>query len=365
MTRKHYNIYRSQAEGFDKALEEVLSAIIANTAEPTRITLFASPADNTQFSEQRKQMEEAVSARFAHKPMTAYIAQAPLCSKLAAEVMTIAGEEVESIEYHDDYIVVNGNELISGGIYADQRLGIDQQSEIIFARIKEILNAANIATNDIVRQWNYIEQITHIGERGQHYQLFNDARSAFYDTVQWSNGYPAATGIGAQAGGVTVVFDAIRNSAGHSTPIDNPLQISAHAYSQQVLINNTDAHKTTPKFERARHISGHEQMIHISGTAAIRGEESCQEDITGQTALTMENIDYLTGVDNQRANGVESPEKMEYATMRAYLKYRENLEDVTTWMNDHYPSMQVLYLWADICREELLIEIEGVAKQTN
>ena len=172
MTRKHYNIYRSQAEGFDKALEEVLSAIIANTAEPTRITLFASPADNTQFSEQRKQMEEAVSARFAHKPMTAYIAQAPLCSKLAAEVMTIAGEEVESIEYHDDYIVVNGNELISGGIYAGQRLGIDQQSEIIFARIKEILNAANIATNDIVRQCNYIEQITLIGERGQHYQLF-------------------------------------------------------------------------------------------------------------------------------------------------------------------------------------------------
>ena len=49
--------------------------------------------------------------------------------------------------------------------------------------------------------------------------------------------------------------------------------------------------------------------------------------------------------------------------MRAYLKYCDNLDDVTTWINEHYPNMQTLYLWADICREELLIEIEGIATQ--
>ena len=132
-----------------------------------------------------------------------------------------------------------------------------------------------------------------------------------------------------------------------------------------MLINNTDAHKTTPKFERARHIEGEEQMIYISGTAAIRGEESCQQDIVGQTALTMENIDHLISAENQVASGVKRPAKMEYATMRAYLKYCDNLDDVTTWIDEHYPNMQTLYLWADICREELLIEIEGIATQIN
>jgi hypothetical protein len=227
--------------------------------------------------------------------------------------------------------------------------------------MSEILRAEGVEINDIVRQWNYIERITHMDANGQHYQLFNDARSNFYNKCQWTNGYPAATGIGTQAGGVVVVFDAIKSSEQCSTPIDNPLQISAHAYSQQVLINSIDTHKTTPKFERARHIDGNEPIIHISGTAAIRGEASCEQDIIGQTALTMENIDYLTSVENQSSSGVKHPHEMEYATSRIYIKHRNNLQQVSEWMAEHYPTTPALYLWADICRDELLIEIEGVA----
>ena len=56
---------------------------------------------------------------------------------------------------------------------------------------------------------------------------------------------------------------------------------------------------------------------------------------------------------------------MAYASLRAYLKYRDDLEQVVEWMDGNYPAVDVLYLWADICREELLIEIEGIAKQVN
>ena len=31
------------------------------------------------------------------------------------------------------------------------------------------------------------------------------------------------------------------------------------------------------------------------------------------------------------------------------------------WLDKNYPTVDMLYLWADICREELLIEIEGFA----
>ncbi len=362
MTNKHYKIYRSEAEGFDKALEELLSAISHDFEQPARITLFGSPADNDVYINERSTIESRAAAYFKHKPMLAYIAQAPLCSTLAAEVTAIEDIDTQQVVYHEDYILINNREIISGGIYSDTKRPIEEQAEEIFARVGKILKNEGVEVCDIVRQWNYIERITHIDERGQHYQLFNDARSHFYNSCSWDNGYPAATGIGTQMGGVVVTFDAIKESKSLSTPIDNPLQISAHAYSQQVLINSTDKHKTTPKFERARHINSPRPMIHISGTAAIRGEESCSEGIVGQTALTMENIDHLTSIENQQLSGVAEPAKMEYKALRVYIKHRHNLHDAKQWMENNYAESPALYLWADICRDELLIEIEGVAQ---
>lgn len=360
MTQKFYHIYRSQAESFTGALEELLTSITSHPTKPLRIIFFGDTENNQEYATQLSEIEKSVNEHFNPKPMVAYVAQAPLCSTLAAEVMSVTESDLQRSVFHEDYIRID-DEILSGGLHTTLSQGIDAQAEIIFARMSEILRAEGVEINDIVRQWNYIERITHMDTNGQHYQLFNDARSSFYNKCHWSNGYPAATGIGTQAGGVVVVFDAIKSSEQCSTPIDNPLQISAHAYSQQVLINSIDTHKTTPKFERARHIDGNEPIIHISGTAAIRGEASCEQDIVGQTALTMENIDFLTSVENQEANGVKQPHEMEYAISRIYIKHRNNLQQVSEWMAEHYPTTPALYLWADICRDELLIEIEGVA----
>jgi len=73
------------------------------------------------------------------------------------------------------------------------------------------------------------------------------------------------------------------------------LQVAAHAYSEQVL-EVARQKKTTPKFERAKSMTFQDRkLIYISGTAAIRGEES----LTGvglerQLRITMENIAELT-----------------------------------------------------------------------
>ena len=158
----------------------------------------------------------------------------------------------------------------------------------------------------------------------------------------------------------------MRNSDKCSHAIDNPLQVSAHAYSQQVLINPDKAqHKTTPKFERARHITlaDGKQILHISGTAAIRGEESCDANIEEQTALTMENIAKLAEQNTLMLYGVKSVKKMEYKMLRIYLKHQFNLDVVKRWFDDNYPTVPKTFLLADICREELLIEIEGIAAE--
>lgn len=365
MVNKRYDIYRSSGPIFEAALDELLAQISKSERQTLRIIIFGEPQSDEEFANQRSLAESRCRELFGDRaPMIAYIAQAPLCCQLAAEVTSLADGVQADAEYHHDYILLDGKEVISGGIYSNPNDGIAKQAEAIFERMSEIISAEKLQINDIVRQWNYIEQITLMSAEGQHYQLFNDARSRFYNRCEWPNGYPAATGIGAQRGGVTVLFDAVRDSSLISKAVDNPLQISAHAYSQQVLINNTDAHKTTPKFERARYIGGEQPTVYISGTAAIRGEESCKEDVVRQTALTMENIGHLVGVQNLAKSGVERPSTMHYATMRAYLKHRFDFEASRRWIDENYPTMPTLYLWADICRDELLIEIEGIAAQS-
>jgi hypothetical protein len=132
-----------------------------------------------------------------------------------------------------------------------------------------------------VRQWNYIGSIVDSREGKQNYQEFNDARTIYYSRGQWQNGYPAATGIGAEGEGIIVgciAFKSSNDAARAIYPIDNPLQVAAHVYSKRVLIDNaTDAMKSTPKFERAKVIqTPRGACCFVSGTAAIRGEKSAE-----------------------------------------------------------------------------------------
>ncbi|MBR4994469.1 MAG: PTS cellobiose transporter subunit IIC [Alistipes sp.] len=360
-----YDIHHSTAATFESALDEILAAVTDKTPHPLRVVIFGTPASNEDYLKQRFKFEQACADAFSPCPLLAYVAHAPLGESLVAEV-TYMEDEPAKIERHSDYIIVDDEYILSAGLHSDITLHTGEQADNIFSRMNEIFATEGVTPANIVRQWNYIENITDITPYGQNYQLFNDSRSQFYNSCSWDNGYPAATGIGTQFGGVVVVFDVMRHSAERSRAIDNPLQISAHSYSQQVLISPDEKqHKTTPKFERARHIEhlNGKQMLYISGTAAIRGENSCREDIIEQTVLTMENINTLASAETMAKYGVVSPADLEYTMLRIYLKHDFNLDAVKQWFDENYPSVEKVYLLADICREELLIEIEGIAAE--
>ena len=205
-------------------------------------------------------------------PMVTCVAQKPLESALSAEVLYLHGNG--TVEFNDDYLVIRSgdtSELITKGIQFPGSGDTGEQATRVFARIGEILDGEGFRTGDIVRQWNYIESITGMTGGMQNYQMFNDARSAFYSGTDWTNGYPAATGIGSSAGGVVVSIYAVSGPVKVSRPVDNPIQVPAHRYSGRVLVQGRDAVRTTPKFERARLL---DDTVLISGTAAIKGENS-------------------------------------------------------------------------------------------
>ena len=307
------------------------------------------------------------------------MAQASCGVGLTLEVHEVALEETEHIHYKKSgdtrYITVESPQakrLFVGGVQGDvSGNSFQQQAEEVFTKLGTLMRQEQLPLESIVRQWNYIERITDTETSGrQRYQIFNDARSRFYRQSTWENGYPAATGIGTQAGGVLVGLDAVypagKGSETKIIRVDNPLQVAAHRYSQQVLIGNKDsllAEKTTPKFERAKAISyGDKAMVYISGTAAIRGEESLREaDIARQTIMTCENIEYLISAANLRQSGMPAQEDAALSHLRIYLKHPHDRPAVEQILKERYGPLPIIYMEADICRDELLIEMEGTA----
>lgn len=358
-----HKLLQSFTEDIALAEREILQQVEAiDDCTPIRVVFFTGTSDNGEYASQRERIKQTARELFgAAAPVTALVVQPPLEGTLIAEVTCV--KEYDQITYHDDYILLDGNYLYSGGLYSALEKSIEEQSDEIFAHLAQILEQEELAINDIVRQWNYIEHITHISQHGQNYQQFNDSRSRFYALTTWENGYPAATGIGTSGSGVVIMVDAVRDSAHLSRAINNPLQLSAHAYSQQVLIEGKSQHKTTPKFERARWVGDSASgMIYISGTAAIRGEESLREDIVQQIIMTMENIEYLTSPKNQAENGVPWTAKYEYELLRIFVKRKEDWPKIKHWVEQNCRCKNVIPVLADICRAELLVEIGGIAK---
>lgn len=83
-------------------------------------------------------------------------------------------------------------------------------------------------------------------------------------------------------------------------------------------------------------------MIYISGTAAIRGEESIVTgDVLVQTEITLENIQHLIGLEEGREKLPEHSGKLEL--LRVYLKHEEDAKIVKEDMDKLCPDVPIVY----------------------
>jgi len=102
----------------------------------------------------------------------------------------------------------------------------------------------------------------------------------------------------------------------------------------------------------------------VSGTASIvRSESRHLGDPEQQTTQTIDNIERLIAADNFAAHGLKGAgaRLQDLAKIRVYLKRREDLAKCRAICERRFGSVPAVYAVADICRPELLVEIEGVA----
>jgi enamine deaminase RidA (YjgF/YER057c/UK114 family) len=102
----------------------------------------------------------------------------------------------------------------------------------------------------------------------------------------------------------------------------------------------------------------------ISGTASIVNSETWHAgDVEKQTEQTITNIERLIAPDNFAMHGVAGAGASlhDLAKIRVYLKRAEDLAKCRAVCQRRFGSVPVIYAVADICRPDLLVEIEGIA----
>jgi chorismate lyase/3-hydroxybenzoate synthase len=225
----------------------------------------------------------------------------------------------------------------------------DAYSEI-FATLDEL------AYPHLLRVWNYLPQInvdTHGMER---YRQFNSARrSALIASGRDLTGnVPAACALGSVNGSPLVIYFLASRKA--PTLIENPRQVSAYEYPPQ--------YGPKPAFSRASMLRGTcGSMLFISGTASIVGHQTVHAgDVAAQTRETLANIEALLG----EANRVSGAPRfgMETLACKVYVRNSADLPLIQSQLHTALGrEAQVVYLQADICRQDLLVEIEAIGRE--
>ncbi len=212
-----------------------------------------------------------------------------------------------------------------------------------------------LAFGNILRFWNYFADINGESHGTERYRQFNVGRQDGFLTRgrKITGSVPAACALGFAEGPLTVCFFAARGV----TPlaIENPRQISAYQYP-------VDYGKCSPTFSRAvvAQIGGG-NLLFLSGTASIVGHQTLHAgDVLAQTRETIINIEALVTEANRSV-----PSAGFNLADLCYKVYVRHAKDVIAIDRELRRSLgrsaRLTYLNADICRDDLLIEIEATA----
>jgi len=206
-----------------------------------------------------------------------------------------------------------------------------------YVSIFDFLDEAGFAAP--VRFWNYLTAITRDDGGLERYRRFNVGRHWAFAARLRQPMPPAASGVGGRHGASVIYFLAAHEPA---RTVENPRQVSAFAYPPVYG-------PRSPSFSRASiHARG---GLFISGTASIVGHESRHiGDLRGQIAETIENLRALM-------DAMAAPAQWAF---KAYLHNPADHEIVDRALAAAFgPGCPRLYLHGDICRAELLVEIEA------
>jgi len=218
-----------------------------------------------------------------------------------------------------------------------------------------------------IRFWAFVPNIHADLSAGlDRYMAFNAGRFAAYSA--WCGGRDALSRSVATGSAVGIEGDRLElhclASREPGTPVENPRQVPAYRYSRRYG-------PLPPCFARATSIAGFGEgrRLLVGGTASIRGEDSLHVgDVAEQTLETLQNLASLV----RSACGVTEAASLGEQELLAWLGRFRELRVYHPRASDTDAILDVLgrffvgvarleLLQAELCRAELLVEVEGLA----
>jgi chorismate lyase/3-hydroxybenzoate synthase len=205
----------------------------------------------------------------------------------------------------------------------------------------------------LLRVWNYLPEINRDSHGIERYREFNSARHHALRAAgrALTGNVPAASALGTRYDSpLTVYFLAGRTAP---TFVENPRQVSAYHYPREYGVHS-------PVFSRATLLrEPHSLTLFISGTSSIVGHRSLHiGDTAAQTRETLANIEALLAEANRTAPGAHFA--LGAFALKVYVRRPADLPVIQGELATALAAgARAIYLQADICRQDLLVEIEA------
>ena len=242
-------------------------------------------------------------------------------------------------------------EAVLPPLAADGSTSIQQATSQAYAEIFSTLD--RLGYPHLLRIWTYLPEINRETLHGERYRQFNSARRRAFLAHQRvvECAVPAACALGSPAGAPLVVY--FLASPAPARTLENPRQVSAYHYPQEYGPDS-------PTFSRAAVASEDlGNLLLISGTASVVGHRTVHPgDVAAQAGEAMINIAVLVDGANELLSA--SAFSMQTLQYKVYVRHPEDVPAIRDVMAQRLPlDAPITYLQADICRSDLLVEIEA------
>lgn len=231
---------------------------------------------------------------------------------------------------------------------SDDNLGVAQAAELAYQRLAAL--GRMLGFPEILRIWHYLADLNQGEGDQERYKQFCLGRARAMERENIGHDQlPAATLVGNHAPGLRMHCLLVRTAP---EALENPRQVSAYHYPREYGPRQ-------PAFARAVVMpwANSPPQLFISGTASIVGHESLHPgDLIAQLEESMRNISVLldSAADHMGALTYSDLDYLKVYIRKADdapLAYRHLRRQVGT-------DVPVVFLHADLCRRELLVEIE-------
>ena len=263
------------------------------------------------------------------------------------------------LTYHqaDGIHCAMNDEVLFGALQLEESPGtlLDTVTYTAYRRLLAQVRALDYS--HLLRVWNYFPHINRESDGLERYRRFCAGRhqALAEGLAGFPHTLPAGTAVGTMSGPLKIHFLASRQPGTH---VENPRQVSAYEYP---LVYGP----RSPSFARAslrQSISGSHLLI--AGTASVVGHVSMHiGDPYRQTLEIMQNLNALL-THTEQLHGITRGQWYGQALFKIYIRHPEHVAMIRDILQGQLPShTQTLYLQGDMCRNELLLEIEGILGQ--